>query len=291
MGPKPDSTPLVAIVGETASGKSALALRLAQRFNGEIVAADSRTIYRGMDIGTAKPTPQECSLVAHHLLDVVTPDQHFSAAEFKRMAESAIRDITSRGKLPVLVGGTGLYIEAVVYDFTFRQKGSEALRRRLEALDVESLQSILHEQSIPLPENERNPRHLIRAIETGGVSAKRHELPERTLLLGLRADRDTLQDRLSRRVDKMVAEGFIQEVEQVANQYGWDAPALQSPRYQAFRQYLQGDCTLDAAKKQFVQSDTQLAKRQRTWFKRNKGVHWISKEAEAVELITTLLSK
>jgi tRNA dimethylallyltransferase len=291
MESKSDEAPLVVIVGETASGKSALALHLAQRFNGEIIAADSRTIYRGMDIGTAKPTPEERTRIPHHLLDVVTPDQPFSVAEFQRLTESAITDIVGRGKLPFLVGGTGLYVDAVIYNFNFRQKGDKTLRRQLEELDTETLQQMLREQRIPLPENERNPRHLIRSLETGGQIPERHGLRRHTLVLGMQIDRDILRAKITSRVDEMVEHGFVQEVERVVSQYGWEAPALQAPGYKAFHEYLAGHLTLEEAKAQFVQNDMQLAKRQRTWFKRNKSIHWISKEEEAADLITTLLSK
>lgn len=291
MEPKSDATPLIAIVGETASGKSALALRLAQRFNGEIIAADSRTVYEGMDIGTAKPTHEERLAVPHHLLDVVTPDKPFSVAVFKRLAEVAIADIASRGNVPFLVGGTGLYVDAVVYNFSFRQKADEALRQQLERLDVEALQEMIQEQDLPMPENKQNPRHLIRAIETKGELPEKHDLRPRTLLLGLRIDHDTLLRKITARVDLMVEQGFVREIARVAEQYGWGAPALQAPGYRAFRAYLLGSGTLDEAKTAFVRNDMQLAKRQRTWFKRNKSIHWISKEEEAADLITTLLSK
>lgn len=291
MGSKPNTTPLVVIVGETASGKSALSLSLAQRFNGEIIAADSRTVYKGMDIGTAKPTAEEQALVPHHLLDVVTPAQPFSAADFKRRTEEAIADIDGRGKLPFLVGGTGLYIDAVIYNFSFLQKGDETLRDQLANLDIATLQDMLREQGIALPTNERNPRHLIRALEAQGATPEHHILRGNTLLLGLRIDREVLRAKVVSRIDQMVAQGLVQEVERVGRRYGWDAPALQAPGYKAFREFILGNITLEQAKQQFAQNDMQLAKRQRTWFKRNKSIHWISKEEEAVDLITTLLSK
>lgn len=291
MEPKPSRAPLIAIVGETASGKTALALEMAEKFNGEIIAADSRTIYKGLDIGTAKPTPKERQQVRHHLLDIVEPDQQCSAAQFKELAQKAIQDITSRGKVPFLVGGSGLYIDAVLYDFSFRTPADTTLRAELSRLSVDELQQRLLEESIALPSNERNPRHLIRAIETKGIPPTMQPLREDTLIIGLKADRGTLQNTLEQRVKHMVQAGFIEEVKWAHKRYGWQAPGLQAPGYKAFRAYLDGDISLEEAEELFVRNDMQLAKRQRTWFKRNKSIHYISKKEEAVDLITTFLNK
>jgi len=284
-------SPLIVIVGETASGKSALALELAQQCNGEIIAADSRTVYKGMDIGTAKPSPDEQRLVPHHLLDVATPDQRFTVADFKRLAQGAIIEVSKRGRIPFLVGGSGLYIDAILYDFTFKGEADMQQRQRLQALSVEELQQELKTQGVPLPENRRNPRHLIRALETGGMPAVRTALRPNTLVIGLEIDRQRLKSKLEQRVDAMVDQGFLEEVGSISEQYGWDLAALQAPGYKAFRAYLAGELTLSEAKAAFVRNDFQLAKRQRTWFKRNKDINWISRKEEAVDLITTFLNK
>ena len=291
MEPQPNATPVIAIVGETASGKTALALELAARFNGEIIAADSRTVYRGLDIGTAKPTPSERQAIPHHLIDVATPDQQFTAADFKRLALDALQQIGEAGNVAFLVGGTGLYIDAVLYDFSFRPKTDEAIRRQLQELSVDELQALLMERRIALPENARNPRHLVRSLETGGLIGERHALRQHTLILGLHIDREQLRQKITARVDAMVDAGLVSELAAAAQRYGWEAAALQTPGYKAFRQYLQGDIPLEEAKELFVRADMQLAKRQRTWFKRNKDIHWISKPEEAVDLVTTFLNK
>ena len=161
--------PLIVITGPTASGKSALAMDIAKKYGGEIICADSRTVYKGMDIGTAKPTEQDQREVPHHLLDVVEPNQPFSAAEFKERANQAICDISARGKLPMLVGGTGLYIDAVLFDYHFGLPADPNRRSDLQAMSVEQLQHVCLEQGIHLPINVRNKRHLVRAIEIGGV--------------------------------------------------------------------------------------------------------------------------
>jgi tRNA dimethylallyltransferase len=282
--------PLIVIVGQTASGKTALSLELAQQFRGEIIAADSRTIYKDMDTSTAKPTPAEQQLVKHHLLDIVTPDQPFSAAEFKRLANEAIGDISKRGKLAFMVGGSGLYVDAVLYDFAFEDKPDAALRSELAKLSIEELQQQLFEQGIPLPSNSRNPRHLIRAIETRGRTGSRSALRPNTLVLGLDVDAEVIRSNITRRVDVMIKQGLLTEIQRVATQYGWDAPGLQAPGFKAFRAYFDSDISLKEASERFTKNDMQLAKRQRTWFKRNKDIHWICKKEEAVDSITTFLN-
>lgn len=286
-----DEHPLVVIVGQTASGKSALAYDLARCFSGEIIAADSRTVYRGMDIGTAKPSKEERQLIPHHLVDVVDPTTSFTVSDFKDLAVKAIADISARAKLPILVGGTGLYVDAVIYDFGFRVAPDAALRKKLEQLSVGELQSQLFERGIDLPNNAQNPRHLIRALETGGEVSVRKPLRKHTLVIGIEIEADRLKQRIVSRVDQMVENGLVDEVRTLSAKYGWDAPAFLAPGYRAFRPYLENTITLDEAKRQFVQNDMQYAKRQKTWFKRNKSINWISKPEDAVDLVTTLLNK
>lgn len=291
MEPITNNPPLIVILGPTASGKTALALDIAGRFNGEIIAADSRTVYRGMDIGTAKPTPQERRQIPHHLLDIVAPDQPFSVADFQRLAQAAIASIAARGKLPILVGGSGLYIDAVIYNFSFRGGPDLPRRAQLQELSVAALQQHLRQNAIGLPAGDRNPRHLIRTLETHGARARREQLRANTVIIGLDPGRETLAEKITQRVDHMVDAGLVEEVRTLAAAYGWDVPALQAPGYKAFRLYLAGVTTLDDAKKLFVQYDLQYAKRQKTWFKRNPDVQWTSNSAKAVDIVTTLLNK
>ena len=291
MESTPHQSPLIVILGQTASGKSALAMELAQRFNGEIIAADSRTIYKGMDIGTAKPSDADKSLVRHHLLDVVDPNQSFTVADFQKMAFAAIEDIVIRGKVPFLVGGSGLYIDSVIYNFSFRRVADSAEREKLQVLPVDELQELLVERGINLPENKDNPRHLIRALETKGEAPEKQGLRPSTLVIGLTRDRDELEENIRRRVENMIQRGFADEVSGLSQKYSWDVPALQAPGYKAFRMYLAGQLTLEAAERHFIQYDLQYAKRQKTWFKRNKDIVWISKTEDAVDLVTTFLNK
>jgi tRNA dimethylallyltransferase len=291
MESKSDSAPLVVIVGETGSGKSALGMHLAKEFGGEIIAADSRTVYAGMDIGTAKPSGREQQEVRHHLIDVVNPDQEFTAADFKELANKAIRDIYARERLPIMVGGTGLYVDSVLYDFTFRARADNELRQELQDLSIEQLQARLIEQGIPLPNNDRNPRHLVRALETNGEPAAKRPLRPDTLVIGMSIEREVLRERIEHRVAAMMAAGLLGEVEQLVAKYGWAAPGLQSPGYKTFREYLEGKATIGEVRERLIREHMQLAKRQRTWFKRNKSIHWICKKEESVDLVTTFLNK
>ena len=291
MEPPADQTPVVAIVGETGSGKSALALELAQRFNGEIVAADSRTIYTGMDVGTAKPSAHDRGLIRHYLLDLCAPDQVFTAVDFKAHALQAIAEIGNRKKVALLVGGSGLYVDALLYDFSFAPKPSPKQRQALQGLSVDQMQEVLRKKDLPLPRNARNPRHLMRAIETNGEKAQRSDLRPYTIIIGLTIDRGTLEKRIRARVQTMFEQGFVEEVQRIVTNYSQDAHALRSPGYMAVLMYLRGEVTLEQAQELCVRSHLQLARRQRTWFKRNSDIQWICKKEEAVDLITTFLNK
>jgi tRNA dimethylallyltransferase len=282
-------TPLIVIVGTTASGKTSLAIDLALRCNGEIICADSRTIYKDMDIGTAKPSPQERKQVAHHLLDVVSPDQAFTVFDFKKIADLAIKDIVSRRKIPILVGGSGLYIDAILYDYQFRPINKEA-RRQYEIASIDELQDILKQKRIPLPENKQNKRHLIRIAETGMESPKQRNLRSNTFVFGLQVDPEEQKERSRRRLDEMLKEGLIEETTALGRKYGWTIPPMQAPAYKAFRAFIQNHCTLEESKVLCLQYEAQLAKKQRTWFKRNKSIQWYSDPSKIVDISTTLLN-
>ncbi|MBA3758796.1 tRNA dimethylallyltransferase [Candidatus Saccharibacteria bacterium] len=251
--------PLLVIIGPTASGKSALAMELAIKLDGEIICADSRTVYKGMNIGTAKPSNNDQKRVPHHLLDVVEPDQDFTVADFKRLAVESIEDISRRGKLPIMVGGSGLYIDAVLYDYKFSVVGAAR--------------------------DEQNSRHLSKA-----EPSKRSKLRPYTLVIGLEVARDTLKERISDRVEQMVAAGFIEETRQLQADYPI-SKALLSTSYKAFLEYINGRVILEEAKALFIRNDCQLAKRQMTWFKRNPSIHWLKRPSRYVEETTTLLNK
>jgi tRNA dimethylallyltransferase len=284
---------LIVIVGETASGKSELALRIAQQFNGEIIAADSWTVRREVNIGTAKPSAEEQALVRHHLLNVVGPDGDFTAAVFKEMASAAIKDISDRGKLPILVGGTGLYIDGVLYDYGFLPEGDRMAREDLNKLSVEELLTEIEAEGIELGDvDQRNKRRLIRLIETNGAVPAKKELRQNTLILGLKVEREELKQRIERRVDGMLAAGLEGEVRGLVERYGWDCEALKGVGYAQWRDYFEGRESLTETRQKIIKATLDLAKRQRTWFKRNKSIQWISTPVNwstAVDSVTTFL--
>lgn len=287
-------TPLVVVVGETASGKSALALRLAQEFNGEIICADSWTVRREVNIGTAKPTAEEQAMVPHHLLDVAGPCEDFTAAVFKKLANEAIGDIANRGKLPIMVGGTGLYVDGVVYDFGFLPEGDRRAREELNKLTNQQLMERIKKLGLELGDiDTRNKRRLIRLIETGGAVPTKKALRENTVLVGLQPDRQELKDRIAKRVDAMLAAGLEDEARTLSGRYGWECEALKGIGYAEWQDYFSGVQNLSETRQKIIKNTLDLAKRQRTWFKRNKSIHWFSAPVnwhEVVDVITTFLS-
>lgn len=281
--------PLVVIVGQTASGKSDLAMRVAEAYDGEIICADSRTIYKGMDIGTAKPSKEDQIHVPHHLLDIVTPEQSYSAAQFKADANTKIAEILSRGKLPIMVGGTGLYVDAVLYNYQFRPV-DVGKRQRLAGLSLSALQAQAHKLGIAEDQIDfKNKRHLLRAVETENVLHDTQQLRPNTLLIGLNLDREILRQRIAKRVQVMLDNGLVAEVTALGERYGWNNEALSGICYRLFGQYIRREVTLDEAVSKFVQGDMNLAKRQRTWFKRNPHIQWFDDPKQAFGFLTKQL--
>lgn len=281
--------PLVVILGPTASGKTKLALELAERLHGEIICADSRTVYKGMDVGTAKPSAEERARVRHRVLDLIEPGQPFSVADFKGLADDAIEDIQSRGKIPFLVGGSGLYVDAVVYNFSFTHEADPILRKELEKLSVEELQHKITNAKLDLPKNAQNRRHLIRTLETGGAASSMHERPN-TLLIGLDIEPSELRRRSIARTDAMFAGALVAEAEQLAEKHGWDIEPMKAPAYRAARQLIEGTVDETGAKELCTTYDMQLAKKQRTWFRRNKSIQWVDDPRKVVDIVTTFLN-
>ncbi len=287
--------PLVVIVGETASGKSALALAMAQQFDGELICADSWTVRRELDIGTAKPSAAEKAAVRHHLLDIVGPDEDFTAAVFKGLANEAISEISSKGKLPFMVGGTGLYVDGVLFDYGFLAEGDRSARERLNVLSNEEILAEIAAAGIELGEVDvRNKRRLIRLLETNGAVPTRSQLRENTLIVGIRPERAELEQRVTKRVDSMLSSGLEQEVRALVAKYGWAAEGLKGVGYSQWKDYFNGTESIDETRAKIIKATLDLAKRQRTWFARNKSIHWLTtpvNNTEVVDLITTFLSK
>ena len=268
---------LLAIVGTTASGKSQLAMRIAQEFSGEIIAADSRTVYRDLNIGTAKPTVDDQKLVRHHLLDVVRPDQEFNVANYKHLAQSAINDVRKRGKLPILAGGSGLYVNSVLYNYSFSGViRDKQLRSSLGKLSVGELQDRIKSLGLSLPTNPHNKRYLIRRIETAGNQPTTSKLPINSLIIGLAPSRSVLEERVRSRLQSMLQTGLLDEARHVLKNYPNDIEPLKSNIYRSLVPYFEGCKTLDEASEDFVRLDLKLAKKQLTWFKRNKDIVWFT---------------
>lgn len=284
--------PLVVVVGETASGKSALALDLALKFDGEIICADAMTVRRGVDIGTAKPTADERKRIPHHLLDVVEPCEDFTAAVFKRMALEAISDISARGKLPILAGGTGLYVDSVLYDYSFLPPGDRKAREELNRLDVETLQQKVQEKNLDTSGIDmRNKRRLIRLLETDGARGKSGPIRQNTLIVGMRIEREKLQGRIEKRVDEMLAAGLENEVAKLAKQNGWKCEALKGIGYREWHEFYENTQTLEQTRNRIIKSTLDLAKRQRTWFKRNESIQWFQNTSQAMDTTRKFLNK
>ncbi len=268
--------PLIVIVGPTASGKTATAIRIAQEFNGEIICADSRTVYKGMDIGTAKPTAEEQATVPHWGLDLVEPGQRFTAADFKKYTQKAIADIRNRGKIPLLVGGTGLYVDGIIFDYQFGKPQPE-LRKKLESLSLEALKEYCANNNISLPENQQNRRYVIRAIEQKSINNKRLMTPlEHTVVVGIATNRDELRRRIADRSEQMFEQGVVKEAKMLGEKYGWNSEAMTGNIYKLIKQFLDGTLTETELKEKFITADWRLAKRQLTWLKRNPFIHWTS---------------
>lgn len=285
------SYPLVVIVGPTASGKSSLAMKIAKKYNGEIICADSRTVYRHMDIGTAKPSKKDRSEVRHHLLDVVEPSEPFTAANFQQLSKQAIDDIVSRGKLPILVGGTGLYVDSVVFDYKFGAKANEEQREVLNKLSVDELQKLCSRNNIELPVNSTNKRHLVRAIELGGLVKHTNTIREDTLIVGIKTTRDELRRRVVLRIGKMFREGVVEETSNLIKKFGRNTDALSGNIYNSLVDVILNHKSLHEAHDESVRRDMQLAKRQMTWFKRNPYIFWSDDTEELTAKVDQFLSK
>lgn len=298
---------LLVICGPTASGKSRLALNLADRYALEVISADSRQVYRKLNIGTAKPTTEELASLRHHLIDVVDPQQPFSAADFVLQARRAITEIGQRGKLPVLVGGTGLYIQALTAGLAETPPADPVLRAALEKEAVEVGPEVLYrrlQQVDPETAARLSPRdqvRIIRAIEVEALSGRRlsefkaqhgfAEQPYRTLKLGLLQDREQLYRKIEQRVDAMFEAGLVAEVSSLlASGCPADVKGLKTIGYREVIAYLKGEHDLQTAVNLVKRNSRRYAKRQMTWFRADSSIIWVDPEREFVKL-TALIAE
>jgi tRNA dimethylallyltransferase len=286
------SKKILVICGPTASGKSDLALRLAERLEAEIINADSMQVYRGMDIGTAKPSATERTRIPHHLIDSVEPDQPFSAADFADAADAAIADITARNKRPIVVGGTGLYIRSLLKGLVDSPAGTEEIRRELHAeAERRGNEAMLEELRLVDPElaERMHPNNLLRIIralevyrQTGiplsryqqehGFSKQRYD----SLQIGVQVERPLLYSRIDQRVEQMLELGLQREVQHLLDAgYSPDAKAMRSIGYKEMAAHLAGECELNEAIRLIKRNTRHYAKRQLTWFKADRDIIWL----------------
>ena len=280
---------LLVIVGPTASGKSDLAIRVAKEFNGEIICADSRTVYKGMDIGTAKPSNANQRAIRHWGLDLVEPGQLYSAAQFKAYAQEKILDIQSRNKLPVLVGGTGLYIDSVLFDFSFVISKKLAFRQRFIYTwwSIEKLQKVIQQRDWPMPENRQNRRHLINTFQRQGrVGGKADKPRADALIIGLLPSDEELRKRIDERAEEIFKREVVNETLALKKKFGKRALTKNGGIvYGICLRLLDIQINEAEAIELFKIADWQYARRQRTWFRRNRYIKWFSSSEQAYKAV------
>lgn len=281
---------IIVIVGPTAVGKTSLSISLARRLDGEIISGDSMQVYRGMDIGTAKIRPEEMEGIPHHLIDIRNPDETYSAAEFKRDVNEKVTEITEKNRIPILVGGSGLYIQAALYDYNFsdiprdekwteklmkeaREDGIDRIYRKLKEVDPEQAEKI----------HPNNHRRIIRALEIYEATGKtktewekeqKRESPYDPLIIGLTMEREKLYEQINRRVDQMMENGLLEEVETLYRQGFENTQAMKAIGYKEFIPYLEGEIMLEDAIETLKRNSRRFAKRQYTWFRNKLPVTW-----------------
>ena len=288
--------PMIILTGPTAVGKTDLSIQLAKAMNGEIISADSMQVYRHMDIGSAKVTPEEMDGVPHHLIDVLEPEEEFNVVVFQKLAKEALTGIYERGHIPIIVGGTGFYIQALLYDIDFTENdGDTAIRRELEKLAQTQGAGCLHQMLQEIdPESaaaihQNNVKRVIRAIEFYRQTGKKISLhneqerekqsPYQFLYYVLDTDRKTLYERIDRRVDLMMEHGLVDEVKHLADMgCTRDMVAMQGLGYKEILDYLSGEIPLEEAVYILKRDTRHFAKRQITWFKRERDVRWLELE-------------
>ncbi|HZP55325.1 MAG TPA: tRNA (adenosine(37)-N6)-dimethylallyltransferase MiaA [Candidatus Saccharimonadales bacterium] len=283
---------VLVVLGPTASGKSSVALKIAKEFDGEIISADSLTIHKNMDIGTAKPTKAEQKKTKHWAIDIIGPKRRFTVAQFQKYAKDKIEQIQSRGHLPIVVGGTGLYIDSLVFDFSFLGRADPKLRKKLEVLSVEELQQIIQKKGYKMPFNKNNKRHLIGLIERQGqIGTRNKKPPEGIIFVGLMPTSDDHKIRIQQRVEEMFKNGLVGETKRLIKIYGRRSlKAKAAVAYGPVIDYLQGSLTLDEAKANLRTLHWQYARRQKAWFKRNPYIQWFSSVDDAYSYISDVLN-
>ena len=283
---------VIVICGPTASGKTALSIELAKQIDGEIVSADSMQIYKDMNIGSAKPSLQEMQGIKHYMLDFVSPEERYNVADYKEEAIQAIEEILKKGKVPIVVGGTGLYVDSLIYGIEYpKMEFDEEYRKELEnRAESEGLEKLYKEAQEIDPEamkiiSANDRKRIIRVLEiykaTGKtkteqeIESRKNEVPYDYKVFAINMEREQLYDRINRRVDIMIEQGLIEEVKNVINKYKKYPTAMQALGYKEIKEYLDGIITKEEAIEKVKQETRRYAKRQLTWFRKNKQTIWL----------------
>ena len=297
---------VIVICGPTASGKTSLSIALAKKINGEIVSADSMQIYQEMNIGTAKPTADEMQEIPHYMIDCISPEQRFSVADYKKLAKESIKKIIEKGRIPIVVGGTGLYIDSLIYEIEYpniefdeeyrkllerkvQEEGLEKLYQEAKKIDEQAIQKISH----------NDQKRILRILEiyhaTGKTKTQQEEESRRKEaeydyhVYALHWDRDILYDRINKRVDMMIQQGLVQEVQTILNKYSQFPTAMQGLGYKEVVEYLEEKCTKEEMIEKIKQETRRYAKRQLTWFRKNKQTIWLEGSQNTEDNIQVIL--
>ena len=287
-----DKPKVIVICGPTASGKTALSIKLAKEINGEIISSDSMQIYKDMDIGTAKPSEEEMQGIPHHLIGFIEPNQRYSVAEFKKIAEEKIEEILAKGKTPIIVGGTGLYVDSLIYGIEYQNiEFDEKYRNELEErVEKEGLEKLYEEAKKIDPQaiekiSINDKKRILRILEiykaTGKnkteqeIESRKNEVKYDYKVFAINWEREVLYERINKRVDTMIQQGLIQEVQNLLKKYKEFPTAMQGLGYKEVVEYLQGITTYEEMVEKIKMETRRYAKRQITWFKKNKQTIWI----------------
>jgi len=299
---------VIVICGPTASGKTALSIELAKRIDGEIVSADSMQIYKDMDIGSAKVTPNEMQGIKHYLIDQVYPNERYSVANYKQDAKNAIEEILSKGKTPIVVGGTGLYIDSLIYEIEYKDiKINEEYREELAKIKDEHGLEVLYKKAVEIdpeamekisPNDFKRITRILEIYEATGknktqqeAESRLNEVPYDYRVFAIDYDREKLYERINKRVDIMIEKGLINEVKKLLEKYSEFPTAMQGLGYKEVKQYLDGEMTQEEMIELIKQESRRYAKRQFTWFRKNKQTIWLNGQSEIKENITSILEE
>ena len=299
---------VIVICGPTASGKTALSIELAKKIEGEIVSADSMQIYKDMNIGSAKVTPEEMEGIKHYLIDFVSPDERYSVANYKQDAKKAIEKIISKGKTPIVVGGTGLYVDSLIYEIEYNDiEIDEEYRRKLETIKEKEGLDILYKKALEIDPkamekiSSNDSKRIMRVLEiyhsTGKTKTQQEfesrtkEIPYDYRVFAINMNREKLYDRINKRVDIMLEKGLVNEVKNLLKKYNNFPTAMQGLGYKEVKDYLEGNLSYEEMINKIKQESRHYAKRQLTWFRKNENTIWIDGLNDTNDNINTILEE